>query len=147
MRRLLATTVLLAALGVTGIGHADDLVLTGTIQLGTLGEVGYSQDGAACDPAAADNGVDGVWFAVADHAGDDAELTIPDRYNDADVYFYKEDCTRIADASMAQQFIAAAGPVSTNTEKGKVPADTAFVLVNGFFGADIDFTLTIRDTV
>lgn len=147
MRKLLAAA-LLAALGATGVGHAEDsIVLDGSIQVGTLG-VGALTRADACNPGSADQGVDGHWFAVADIDevqsidGFDAVLTVGEPYNDADVFFFDVDCNEIAYDDMAQNFITVPG-VGENGEVGVVPADTAFILVEGYFGLQMTFRLTL----
>ncbi|HEX9712735.1 MAG TPA: hypothetical protein VGB52_09325 [Actinomycetota bacterium] len=144
MRKLLAATVVVAALASAGVGHADPVVLEGSIQLGTLGVLGESRASAACDPAGDGNGFDGVWFALDALDGAAAELTLGEATSDADVYFFDAECTQIDYTAMAVNFIAAgAGPFTTNTETGEVPEGSAYVLVEGFFGVGITFTLTL----
>lgn len=144
MRKLLATTIVIAALASAGIGHADPTVLSGSIELGTLGVVGETRATGACDPASDANGFDGVWFAIDGLDGAAAELDLGEATSDADVYFFNAECTQIDYTDMASNFIAAgAGPFTTNTETGEVPEGSAFVLVEGFFGVGITFTLTL----
>lgn len=151
MRKLLAAAVVLAAIGTTGIGQAEEpIVLEGAIQIGTVGEVGLTRSDA-CNTESADQGFDGYWLSVADDIqevesvdGFDAVLTVGEPYNDADVFFFDVDCIEIAYDDMAQNFIAADPPAfEGNAEMGVVPTDTAFILVEGFFGLQMSFALTL----
>jgi len=151
MRKLFAAAIVLTALGAAGYGHADPVPLTGTIALGnasqTAGEGGITENGAPCELGSELNGLDGVWLDVSGLEGLDAVLTFSGEnaaVSDADVYFYSAECSKLEDDSMAQNFIAAGrAPFETNVESGSIPEDAAFAIVNGFFGANISFTLTV----
>lgn len=90
---------------------------------------------AACDPAAAENGIDGVWYDITGFGDHTATLT-PDANSDFDAYWYDDTCTWIDDSGMAQGFVGA-------VETAPVPANAKWVIVDYFFGANGTFTLSI----
>lgn len=96
---------------------------------------GVTENVASCDPAASENGFDGVWYNVAGFGDHTATLTV-DPNSDFDAYWYDASCSYIDDTSMAQGFVGA-------TETAPVPTAAKYVIVDFFFGANGTFTLKI----
>jgi hypothetical protein len=96
---------------------------------------GFTENAAACDPAAAENGIDGVWYDITGFGAHTATLTV-DANSDFDVYWYDDTCTWIDDSGMAQGFVG-------ETETAPVPGNAKWVIVDYFFGANGTFTLKI----
>lgn len=132
---------LLAVLALAAPGPAlAESTYEGSILLGHPGTMaGVSASGdtlASCEPEHPASGVDAVWFELPDEPIASFELAMDDTL-DADVYFYDDTCRWIVHLVGAQGFLGA-------TERGNVPADAAYAVVEGPAGAGA-FELTLDE--
>jgi hypothetical protein len=135
-------------LGLTGLlvlslslpAGADHAVFTRTDTV-TVGNPASAEVGgvteivAPCDPAAPENGLDGIWYDIQGFEAHTATLTMGANA-DFDGWFYDASCTYIVDSSLAHGFFG-------TTETAPVPAGAAYIIVDLYAGANETFTLTI----
>jgi hypothetical protein len=142
MKRAILACLVAATAVLPGFAHAKPAPVTGTITAGNPASAavgGVTELADACLSDTAAEGVDGVWFAVAeDLIGADAVLTGDGgAANDFDVYWYDASCSLISNYTMAND------PAPGENEQGVVPDAAAFGIVDLFSGANASFTLTI----
>lgn len=147
MRRIASAVIVLSVALVPMASHAAVAEYKGTVMIGNPASVvdsslphsgGITENGNPCAPGGNLDGLDGKWFKLADGSGGlAASLTYqgtPTQADDIDVYFYEAPCKFINSYAMA---------TGKNPEVGIVPSAATYVIVDGWSGVNLGFTLTV----
>jgi hypothetical protein len=110
------------------------------VSAGSAAGSGVTETLAACDPGSELQGLDGYWIRLPSGAPGHSVTLADDQVTaDYDARFYTSGCAAIEYDGMQQRV----GVGVEETESGKVPSGSAWVIVYPLFGTLSEFTFTV----